>query len=187
MLDIRVCGHVDLEKYYTMFEVDFDSEELLPKLAVHKAITNRNAELLGFYDTESKLDLGYALVITKNVYGYVLLKYFGIFPWYRGKGLGVEAMRLLNKRYADRQGIAAEITEFDDPAPDHVKRLLKFFDRFGYRETETKYKIRGTNTHLMVKPVNGPGDIGPVAERIMRDFYSRVLSATAVDRMISFK
>ena len=40
MLSIRKCGHKELERYYQLFEMDFDSREMLPKLAVHKALTN---------------------------------------------------------------------------------------------------------------------------------------------------
>ena len=47
---------------------------------------------------------GYALVATKNLYGYVLLKYLAVMPWCRGQGLGIQIMRLINKRYADKQG-----------------------------------------------------------------------------------
>ena len=46
MLSIRKCGHKELERYYQLFEIDFDSREMLPKLAVHKALTNGSMELL---------------------------------------------------------------------------------------------------------------------------------------------
>ena len=88
MLNIRKGGHRDLERWYNMFEVDFDEKELLPKLGLHTAISRGDAELLIVYDEDSKLELAYALVLCRNIYGYVLLKYFGVLPWYRGKGLG---------------------------------------------------------------------------------------------------
>ena len=131
MLTIRKGGHRDLERYYGLMEIDFDSEELLGKLAIHRAISRGEQELLIVYDDESNLEVAYALCGIKSLYGYVLLKYMAVFPWYRGKGLGIQTMRLLNKRYADRQGIIAELTEFDDPEPDHLKKLFKFFSRFG--------------------------------------------------------
>ena len=118
MLKLREGGHADLTRFYTLFEVDFDSEELISKLSLHKGLMNGSVELLVMYDDESRLETAYALCFVKGMYDYVLLKYFGVLPWYREKGLGVEAMRLLNKRYAGRQGIIAEITEFADPDPE---------------------------------------------------------------------
>ena len=105
MLNLRKCGHKDLERYYSLLEMDFAKEEIISKLSLHRALLNGSAELLVVYDEESNLEVAYALVLTKNLYGYVLLKYMAVLPWYRGKGVGIAAMRLINKRYADRQGI----------------------------------------------------------------------------------
>ena len=187
MLTIRKGGHRDLERYYGLMEIDFDSEELLGKLAIHRAISRGEQELLIVYDDESNLEVAYALCGIKSLYGYVLLKYMAVFPWYRGKGLGIQTMRLLNKRYADRQGIIAELTEFDDPEPDHLKKLFKFFSRFGYNEIESDYRISGTTAHVFVKPIAGKEDITPVYHRVLADFYSRVLTPMAMSRMIDLK
>ena len=170
MLTIRKGGHRDLERYYGLMEIDFDSEELLI-----------------VYDDETNLEVAYALCGVKSLYGYVLLKYMAVFPWYRGKGLGIQTMRLLNKRYADRQGIIAELTEFDDPEPDHLKKLFKFFSRFGYSEIESDYRISGTKAHVFVKPIVGKEDITPVYHRVLADFYNRVLTPMAMSRMIDLK
>ena len=124
MLNIRKGGHRDLERWYNMFEVDFDERELLPKLGLHTAISKGDAELLIIYDEDSKLELAYALVLCRNVYGYVLLKYFGVLPWYRGKGVGLQAMRMLNKRYAETQGILAEISVFDPEEDDYIEGTI---------------------------------------------------------------
>ena len=188
MLTLRKGGHRDLERYYGLMEVDFDSEELIGKLALHRAISKGEAELLIAYDDETKLEGAYALVLCRGLYGYVLLKYMAVFPWYRGKGLGVETMRLIHKRYADRQGVIAELTEFDDPEPEHLKKLQKFFKRFGYEEIASDYRISGTAAHVLVKPIRGEGeDITPVYHRVIADFYSRVLTPGAMARMIDLK
>jgi Lrp/AsnC family leucine-responsive transcriptional regulator len=107
MLTLRKGGHRDLERYYGLMEVDFVSEELIGKLAIHRALSRGDQELLIAYDDETGLEGAYALVCCRGLYGYVLLKYLGVFPWYRGKGLGVELMRLIHKRYAEKQGIIA--------------------------------------------------------------------------------
>ena len=188
MLTLRKGGHRDLERYYGLMEVDFDSEELIGKLAIHRAISKGDMELLIAYDDETKLEGAYALVACRGLYGYVLLKYMAVFPWYRGKGLGVETMRLIHKRYADRQGVIAELTEFDDPEPEHLKKLFRFFGRFGYEEIASDYRISSATAHVLVKPIRGEGeDITPVYHRVLADFYNRVLSPAAMARMIDLK
>ena len=187
MLALRKGGHRDLEHLYSAFAMDFDSRELLPKLAIHKAMLAGDQELLVFYDDESDITLGYALVMVRGVYGYVLLKYFGILQWFREQGVGVQAMRLLNKRYADRQGILAEITVFDDADGDYLRKLRKFFARFGYVDVESDYRLGGAKVDLMVKPIKGTPDIAPIAHRMIRDFYSRILRPAAFEKMIDMK
>lgn len=187
MLNIRKAGHRELEKYYTMFEVDFDSAELMPKLAIHKGMLNGSWELLIAYDEESGLDLAYALVGTKNLYGYVLLKYFAVLPWYRNKGVGIQFMRMLNKRYADRQGVIAELTEFEDEYPNHLRKLMRYLNRFGYEEIQSDYHIGGTAAHIFVKPMQSKADISPVAHRIIPDFYYRCMSNYSVYTYMDIK
>ena len=187
MPELRKGGHKDLENFYNLMQMDFDSEELFSKLQIHLAITRGNAELLIMHDAESGMDLGYALVLPKSVYGYVLLKYMGVMPWYREKGVGVDFMRLLNRHFADRQGIVAEITDFPDSDPDHQRKLKKFFSRFGYTPVECEYRISGTDAHVYVKQIKGSSDVTPVMHRIIGDFYSRILSTAAMDKMIDIK
>lgn len=187
MLNIRKGGHAELEKYYPLMEMDFDSEELISKLSLHKAIMNGTAEFLIVYEQESNLDVAYALTLCKNLYGYVLLKYLGVLPWYRERGMGVETMRLLNRRYAGKQGLIAEITEFPDEDADRVRKLQKFFARFGYVEVPSDYRISGVAAHLMVKPIKGSAEIAPIAHRILPDFYTRCMSDRVVRKMIDIR
>ena len=84
-------------------------------------------------------------------------------------------------------GMIAEITEFDDPEENHVKKLFKFFARFGYVEAECDYTISGTRAHVMVKPIKGTADIAPVVHRIISDFYSRCMLPAAMYRMINIR
>ncbi len=184
MLTLRKGGHRDLERYYGLMEVDFDSEELVGKLALHRALSKGDAELLIAYDDQTNIEGAYALVFPRSLYGYALVKYLAVFPWFRGRGIGVELMRLLNKRYADRQGLIAEITEFEDPEPDHVKKLFRFFKRFGYEELDCDYRISGTKAHVFVKPIKGTTDLTAVYHRVLGDFYSRILTPAAQSRMI---
>ena len=187
MLNIRKCGHKDLERYYGLLEMDFAKEEIISKLSLHRALLNGSAELLVVYDEDSTLEVAYAVVLTKNIYGYVLLKYMAVLPWYRDKGVGIAAMRLINKRYADRQGIIAELTSFEDEDGSMIKNLRKFFARFGYVRIDSDYRIGGAPVELMVKPVKGTYAIEPVEHRIIRDFYTRILNPFAMDKMIDIR
>ena len=184
MLAIRKGGHRDLERYYSVIDLDFDKKELLPKLSLHRAISKGDVELLIVYDEESRIEVAYALTLCRGLYGYVLLKYFAVIPWYRGKGLGIQTMRLLNKYYADRQGILAELTVFDPEDTETLRKLRKFFSRFGYEEVKSDYRLAGAPVTLMVKPIKGTAEITPVAHRLLRDFYSRVIGPTALEKMI---
>ena len=187
MLKIRKGGHRDLERWYSMFEVDFDKKELLPKLSLHLAVSRGDAELLIVYDEESRLELAYALTLCRGLYGYALLKYFGVLPWYRGKGLGIQAMRLLNQYYAEKQGLLAELTVFDPEDKDTLRKLRKFFSRFGYEEVKCDYRLAGAAVTLMVKPLRGTAEIAPVAHRILRDLYSRVLSGEKLEKTVDIR
>lgn len=187
MLTVRKGGHVELERYFSAMEIDFDEKELLGKWSIHRAMSAGDQELLIFSDADTGMDVGYALVMCRGLYGYVLLKYFGILPWFRGKGLGVEAMRLINKRYADRQGLLAELTTFEDEKGEYLRKLRKFFARFGYVKIESDYRIGGSPVELMVKPLQGPWDVAPIAHRMIRDFYSRCLRFSSYERMIDIR
>ena len=187
MLNLIAPGHRELERYYPLLETEFDSEELLSRLAIHKGMLNGSIEFLVLREEESGMDAGYALVLTKNLYGYVDLKYLAVMPWFRGRGLGVELMRAIHKRYADSQGIIAELTEFDDPDPDRLKKLRKFFARFGYEEIPSDYTIRGVKANLLAKPMQGRADVAPIAHRVIPDFYSRFLSPAALWRMMEIR
>ena len=187
MLKLRKASHRELEKYYGLLEVDYDKGELIPRLALHKAVMNGTAEFDLITDENTGLDVAYAVVFTKGVYGYDLIKYVGVMPWYRGQGIGLETMRMLNRRFADKQGLIAELPEFDYEYEYRTKRLMRFFSRFGYSETECDYTMSGKKVHLFVKPIRSDYDIAPVAHRVIRDFYTTVLSPVTMKKMIDIK
>lgn len=187
MLTLQKAGHRDLERYYPLLETDFDSEELLGRLTIHRGMMNGSVDFLTFHEQESGMDAGYALVLTRSVYGYVDLKYFAVMPWFRGRGLGVQLMREINRRYADCQGIITELTEFDDPDPDRLRKLRKFLTRFGYEPIAADCRIAGVRDNLYVKPLKGGADLSPVIHRVLPDLYSRFLSPAVFHSMMEVK
>ena len=186
-LTLRVCGHRELEHVWSLFDLDFDKKELLPKLGVHKAMLKGDMELLAVTDEESRIDLAYALVGCRGLYGYVWLKYLDVIPFYRDKGLGVESMRLLHRRYADRQGVVAEITDFDGGEGETLRAQRKFFARFGYEEIKSDLRLGGVEDHILVKPIRGTAELSPIIHRVMLDFYSRVYSPAALSRAVEIR
>ena len=40
MLKLIKAGHREMQRYYPLLETDFDSEELIGRLAMHKGISN---------------------------------------------------------------------------------------------------------------------------------------------------
>ena len=113
-MKLRVCPQSELIKAWTVFSTEFDEKELLPRLMVRRALLRGDMELLAMTDEQSGLDVGVALVGCRGLYGYVWLKYLAVLPWHRERGLGVEFMRLLHRRYAGKQGIVAELTAFGE-------------------------------------------------------------------------
>lgn len=187
MLKIRKCGHKDLEKYYSLISVDFNSEEIISRLYIHMAMHTGALEMLVFYDEETGIDIGYAIVFTKSLYGYVLIKYLAIFPWHRNKGYGDMAINLISERYKDKQGIIAEIADFKNNDPDHHIKLRRFFAYYGFISAKADYRIRGVKTSLMVKSEKGTADISPVVHRIIRDIYSGILPKSVMSKIIEIR
>lgn len=184
MLKLIKGTHRELERLYPLMETDFDSEELLGRFAMHRGMLNGSIDFLILREAESGMDAGYAVVLPKNLYGYADLKYMAVMPWFRGRGLGVQLMREVHRRYADTQGIIAELTEFPDPDPDRLRKLRKFFARFGYEQIPVPCTIRGVKDNLLLKPLKGSTDLTPIIHRVLPDFYTRFMSDAAFWRMM---
>ncbi len=183
-MKLRTCSQAELSHAWALFATEFDQKELLPQLAVRRAMLRGDMELLAVTDEESGIDLAFALVGCRGLYGYVWLKYLAVLPWYRERGVGIETMRMLNRRYADRQGIVTELTDFGNDGDETLRALRKFFARFGYVELETEAELGGVRDHIMVKPIRGTAAIEPIARRMLLDFYSRASSPLTRQKML---
>ncbi|MCR5664835.1 MAG: GNAT family N-acetyltransferase [Oscillospiraceae bacterium] len=187
MLELHVCTQREIARFYPLFELDFDKKELPPRIAVHRAALRGDAELLSLRDSETGSDLGFALVGCRGVYGYVWLKAFCVAPFLRGQGLGVELMRLLNRRYADRQGLVAELTAFGERAENSAQyKLRRFFRRFGYEEQPLAVTVGGAPASVFVKPLRGSAELGASLRRVLLDFYGRFYSPAGIDETLGF-
>ena len=87
---------------------------------------------------------------------------------------------------AEKQGILAELTVFDDEEGETLRKLRRFFTRFGYQDVDCALRIGGAPVDLMVKPIRGTAEIAPIAPRVLADLYSRCLRPAGIERMLSF-
>lgn len=186
-MKLRICSGGELGRAWPLFAMEFDEKELLPRLAVRRAMLRGDMELLALTDEESRIDAAYALVGCRGVYGYVWLKYLAVLPWYRERGVGIELMRQLHRRYAAKQGIVTELTDFGDDGGQTLRELRKFFARFGYVEVKSGARLGGVDDHVMVKPIKGTETLEPVIRRVLLDFYGRAASPLARQRMLRFE
>ena len=92
-----------------------------------------------------------------------------------------------HKRYAETQGILAEISVFDPEDTETRRKLNKYFSRFGYEPLNCGYRLGGAEADLLIKPIKGAAEIAPVADRVIRDFYSRVIGPTKFARMVEIR
>ena len=181
MIKIRKGTRAELRKYYTVMEIDFDEKELLGKQTMQKGLAEGSLDMWVAYEDESGIDIAYAVVLPKCVYGYAIIKYLGVFPWYRNKGVGTDVMRLLLAEYKDTTGLIAEIPVFEENDDEQITRLRNFFKRFGFEEVKADYRIGGAPVILMCRPVTGTADIAPVSHRIITDIYTRFIPVEQID------
>ena len=88
---------------------------------------------------------------------------------------------------AAEQGLVAELAVFDPEDKDTLRKLRKFFSRFGYEPVDCAYRLGGVPAELMVKPIKGTAEIGPVVHRVIRDFYARVLNPARLEKMVEIR
>ena len=186
-MKLRTCSQGELSRAWPAFATEFDEKELLSRLAVRRALLRGDMELLALTDEQSGIDTAYALVGCRDVYGYVWLKYLTVLPWYRERGVGIEMMRQLHKRYCEKQGVVAELTDFGDDVEQTLRALRKFFARFGYIEVESGARLGGVEDHVMVKPIRAQDVPEKQIRRVMLDFYSRVTTPLGRQKMLSFE
>ena len=111
MLKLKKAGYREMHQYYAIMQEDFSKDELVPEIVFQKALLQHTADLVLVVDDTIKNTIAYALVCPKSLYGYGLLWFFAVLPWYRGRGLGTEAMKLINQKYGRLRGMVPSTTE----------------------------------------------------------------------------
>lgn len=169
---IKRGGHADFARIWPMVEFDFRGEGLIEQRYLQRGMLNLSAELLLLKDLDG-VELGYAYVQKRSLYGYVLLAYLAVYPTFRGAGAGTRFLELIKEYYADRQGIFLEVFgDVDEGAP---RRRHALYEGLGWRDVHCDYKLLGTPSKLMLLPIKGPEDVTQKVRLIIRELYEGVL------------
>ncbi|MEG1790045.1 MAG: GNAT family N-acetyltransferase, partial [Oscillospiraceae bacterium] len=179
---IKKGGHKDLHRIYPMLQADFMKFELLAEFWFQRALVNNAMELLLLKD-EAGVEAGYAIIYKKSLYGYVLLAYIGVYPTGRGNGVGRTFLRLINERYAARQGVILEVTGIREN--EKAARLRGFYGSEGYEEVPCHYLIGGQPGILMCLPRRGSANLANAASPIIRDIYSQIVPERMIEKCAS--
>ena len=183
MLRLKKCSYKEMHNYYGMMEQDFNKTILPPEIVFHKALFQHQIELVVVMDDTIKVAIAYAIVCPKSLYGYAMLMYFAVMPWYRDKGLGTEAMRLIDRRYSRLQGILVEI-----PQGDSADAAADFFGRLGYKTVKCgPYTHSGVPTKIMARLPEGAPSPAPVMHRVIPELYTHIYSDTTVGKLINIQ
>lgn len=180
---VKKGGHKDLHRIYPMMEFDFPDFDRAPELCLQHAFLDSSAELLLLKD-EKGTERGYAVVYKHSLYHYALLAYMGVYPTFRGQGAARRFLELLRERYADRQGLFLEVTDY--PGSEHGRQLHDFYASLGWRDVNCDYSTGGVASALMCLPLRGPADPTPAARLILRELYAHVLPEQLIDRFSHF-
>ncbi len=186
MLKLKRVGYSEMHKYYSIMQQDFEKDELVDEIVFHKAIFNRSAELILVVDDKINVVIAYAVVCPKSLYGYCFLWYFAVMPWYRGKGLGTEAMKLINQKYGRSRGMLLLVT--NEPDAETANRRIRFYNNLGYRVVRTgEIRVQGVQTKVMVRQPASAPDPGPYIHRILPEIYSHMFSQPMVEKLLDIK
>lgn len=186
MLKLKKAGYKEMHKYYAIMQEDFNKDELVPEVVFQKALFQRTADLVLVVDDTIGVTIAYALVCPKSLYGYGLLWYFAVLPWYRGRGLGTEVMKLINQKYGRLRGMLLEITEVPDAAT--ANRRIQFYNNVGYRVVKTgDIKLNGIPMKIMVRQLAAAPDPGPYIHRILPEIYGHMFSEPMVEKLLDIQ
>jgi GNAT superfamily N-acetyltransferase len=183
MLRLKKAGIGEMHQYYAQMQQDFEKDELVPEIVFQKAVFLKQADLVLVVDDTIRVTIAYALVCPNSFYGYGLIWYFAVLPIYRGRGLGTEAVRLIDKKYGRLRGMMLEITDAPDRAA--ADRRVKFYEKNGYKLVKTgAIKLNGIPMRIMVRQPAGSPDPGPYIHRILPEIYSHMFSESMVQKLL---
>lgn len=169
---IKRGGHADLERIRPMMEFDFRNGLLMSSGRLRRGLISLSAHLLLLKD-EKGVERGYAYVLTRSLYKYVLLKYMSVYPTFRGQGAGSRFLELIKEFYAGKDGMLIEI--YDCPGSELSVRQRDRLKKLGWQETDCSYRLLDTESALMHMQINARDRVEPKLNVIMNEFYDSML------------
>lgn len=179
MLNIRPMSHDEVESVYAHVKRDFPPIEYPPlkKMKVHFA----NSAVEGHLYASNEKSAAYAFMLKAEEISRIMLFLYAVEPGLRGKGVGSKFLKELFARYANRDGMYAEV-EIPELAPTPQERRvcqsrIVFYQRLGFKRVQNlHYCIYGVQMHLFYKPIaNKNVPDAPGAIRDVTALYNGIL------------
>lgn len=130
-----------------LYKTAFPRSERKPFGLILKNRREGKAEILAAVDQKGEF-CGLAISFLSE--GQVLLAYFAVSPFLRGRGIGTDLLCLLRKRYADRKFfLEIECTEPGDDPSGIKARRKSFYLRNGMCETGIFVRLFGVELEIL--------------------------------------
>lgn len=181
MLRVKTGGPKEMHDFYGLMQQDFNKETLPAEIVFLKALFNKQIELLLIADDTIKVTVAYAVVCTRSFYNYGFIWYFAVLPWYRGKGLGTEAMKLIHRRYGKMSGMILEVNE-----SENANNQIDFFMKMGYKPAKGTYLHNDVKSKVLIRNNSGSLDPTSIVVRLLKEIYSHVFTDSTIKKIFDF-
>ena len=147
----RPLGPLDWLQVYRLYRQAFPSSERKP-FAIILRMTRRNKTDVWQLLSDGRF-AGFATTINGD--GVVMLDYLAVKQTARNGGIGTEALRLLQERYAG-QGFFVEIESPFEEGPDQIDRQRRraFYQRCGLKPLKVMAVVFGVKMELLGRDCN---------------------------------
>lgn len=183
MLVLSKAKNKDIRSYYGLLRYEFRKPELVPHLNIQSAVRRDEMELLLIHDDKLNVVVAYAFVSHKSMYGYPLINYFCVMPWYREGGFKENSLHLIIERYKDKQGLLIELPEYSGGEINY-ESSLEFYKNFGFEEIPCKYYKNGVKTHILNCPLKSKKSAEGIIGRVIPEIYERSIGSAVLLRNI---
>lgn len=183
MLVLKKAKPKDVRNYYGLLRYEFRKPELVPHLNIQSAVRRDEMELLLISDDRVNVVVAYAFVSHRGMYGYPLINYFCVMPWYREGGYRENSLHLIIDRYRDKQGLLIELPEYEG-GEVNFDSTKEFYENFGFEEIPCRYYKNGVKTHILNCPLKSRKSAEGIIGRIIPEIYERSIGSAVLLRNI---
>lgn len=167
---------------------DFPGSELKPLDRILKGMKKGTYESVGFYDSETKELLAYAVLVKTGAD--LLLDYFAVTEEYRDQGIGGAFLKRIARGYQNAGSLIAEVEDPDFARNEEERKLqnrrIQFYLRNGFVDTGVKTTLFGVEFMIMESAENGTHSQDKIKE-IYKTHYRKILPWILYWRMVKVK